>query len=137
MEHRNAIETEVQRFLDERSQCGLLKLDLVNLDREGKRGLVYLDGAIVIDENEQVLDGLHRLAAIRESGVSVDCRVVRVPPDTRVDGAIYVLAGPTPDFVVNRKLQTILIGSGRDDREATIEEIRTATARAMTEYFGN
>jgi hypothetical protein len=123
-----------ERFGDD-MPVGSLVVDLVNLDRGGKRGLVYLDGAIVLRGN-QVLDGHHRLHAIAKSSASEEMRLVQVGDDP-VPDAIYVPEGPIPDYLVDQASCTILIGWARAGREATPDEIRSATVAAIAELFGN
>ncbi len=123
-----------ERFGDD-MPAAYVVVDLVNLDRDGKRGLVYLDGAIVL-QGDEVLDGHYRLHAIAESGASEETKVLRVGGDP-VPGAIYVPAGPVPDYLVDHASRTILIGRGRAGREATPDEIRTATMAAIAALFGN
>ena len=52
-------------------------------------------------------------------------------------GAIYVPAGPTPDYLVDRPSRTILIGWSRGERFITREQMRTATMAALVDLFGN
>src|ERR1700733_3528371 len=95
-----------------------LTVDLVNLDRNGKGGLVYLDGLIVRRGNK-LLDGYYRIRAANFAGVA-DARIQLAQFDEDDDdplpGAIYVPAGPTPDYLVDRPSRTILIGWSRGER---------------------
>ena len=115
-----------------------LVVDLVNLDRGGRGGLVYLDG-VIVRKGERLLDGAHRLAAVAESGSLIKMTVAQFPEHIAepIAGAIYVPAGPTPDYVIDRSTRTILIGRSRGKREATRDELRDACRRAINEYFGN
>ena len=115
-----------------------LVVDLVNLDRSGRGGLVYLNGAIV-QKGEELLDGAHRLAAIVESGSGIKMTVAQFPENIAepIAGAIYVSAGPAPDYVIDRSTRTILIGRSRGKREATGDELKDACRRAINEFFGN
>jgi hypothetical protein len=115
-----------------------LTVDMVNLDRGGRGGLVYLGGAIV-RRGAEILDGYHRLKAASLAGLSRQMRVVEIDEDDRdpIPDAIYVQAGPTPDYLVDRPSRTILIGWSRGDRGATRDELRTATMAALANLFGN
>jgi hypothetical protein len=80
-----------------------LTVDMVNLDRGGRGGLVYLGGAIV-RRGAEILDGYHRLKAASLAGFSRQMRVVEIDEDDRdpIPDAIYVQEGPTPDYLVDR-----------------------------------
>jgi hypothetical protein len=137
----------VRKFVDERLEGTPgkpLKVDIVNLDRGGEAGLVYLNGAIVT-RGDKLLDGLHRLHAIVEAGksnpnVSIRQHKIDLPADLPdpVEGATYVKAGPTPSFVVDRENLIILLDSkGQiEDDDARMREILKAAEAALVEYFG-
>jgi hypothetical protein len=116
-----------------------LTVDVVNLDRDGKGGLVYLDG-LVVRRGTKLLDGYHRIRAANLAGVD-DARiqVVQIDEDAEdpIHGAIYVQAGPTPDYVVDRPSRTILIGWSRGKGLVTPDQMRTATMAALADLFGN
>jgi len=116
-----------------------LTVDVVNLDRDGKGGLVYLDG-LVVRRGTKLLDGYHRIRAANLAGVD-DARiqVAQIDEDAEdpIPGAIYVQAGPTPDYVVDRPSRTILIGWSRGKGLVTRDQMRTATMAALADLFGN
>ena len=116
-----------------------LTVDLVNLDRNGKGGLVYLDGLIVRRGNN-LLDGYYRIRAANFAAVpDARIRVAQFDEDEEdpLPGAIYVPAGPTPDYLVDRPSRTILIGWSRGERFITRDQMRTATMAALADLFGN
>jgi hypothetical protein len=116
-----------------------LTVDLVNLDRNGKGGLVYLDGLIVRRGNE-LLDGYYRIRAAHFAGVadaSIQLAQFDEDDDDPLPGAIYVPAGPTPDYLVDRPSRTILIGWSRGEHFITRDQMRTATMAALSDLFGN
>src|SRR5277367_2798501 len=106
---------------------GGLRIDLVNLDRGGEGGLVYLDGEIV-RRGTKTLDGLRRLEAVAASWEDVEPDIAEFDDDEDdpIPGAIYVQKGPAPDYLVDRASHTILIGWKRGERSAKTDEIRTA-----------
>jgi hypothetical protein len=116
-----------------------LTVDVVNLDRNGKSGLVYLDGAIV-RRGTQLLDGYHRIRAANFAGATnatVQIAQIDEDEDDPIPGAIYVPAGPTPEYVVDRPSRTILIGWSRAEGLVTRDQMRTATMAALADLFGN
>jgi hypothetical protein len=143
MSERDEIKNMVLDLVRERFDHSVpagFKLDVVNLDRGEKGGIVYLDGALV-RRGSELLDGYHRVMAARIVGASesLKVRVVQLEDDVEdpVPGAIYVPAGPTPDYLIDRPSHTILIGWSRGDREATRDELRTATMAGLADLFGN
>src|SRR5271155_2103115 len=56
---------------------GGLRIDLVNLDRKGEGGLVYLDGEIV-RRGARTLNGMRRLEAVEDSWEYVELPVVQL-----------------------------------------------------------
>jgi hypothetical protein len=84
---------------------GGLRIDLVNLDRGGEGGLVYLDGEIV-RRGTKTLDGIRRLEAVEDSWEDVELPVAQFDDeeDDPLPGAIYVRKGPTPDYLIDRAL---------------------------------
>jgi hypothetical protein len=117
---------------------GGLRIDLVNLDRGGEGGLVYLDGEIV-RRGPKTLDGMRRLEAVEDSWEDVELPVAQFEDeeDDPIPGAIYVQKGPTPDYLIDRASHTILIGWKRGERSARTDEIRTAITAAVADLFGN
>jgi hypothetical protein len=116
-----------------------LTVDLVNLDRNGNGGLVYLDGLIVRRGNK-LLDGFYRIRAANFAGrpdVRIQVAQFDEDDDDPLPGAIYVPAGPTPDYLVDRPSRTILIGWSRGERFITRDQMRTATMAALSDLFGN
>jgi hypothetical protein len=117
---------------------GGLRVDLVNLDRGGEGGLVYLDGEIV-RRGTKTLDGMRRLEAMAASWEDVEPSVAQFEDDEDdpIPGAIYVQKGPTPDYLFDRASHTILIGWKRGERSAKADEIRIAITAAVAELLGN
>jgi len=117
---------------------GGLRIDLVNLDRGGEGGLVYLDGEIV-RRGTKTLDGMSRLEAAEDFWEDADLPVAQFDDeeDDPIPGAIYVQKGPTPDYLIDRASHTILIGWKRGGRSAKADEIRTAITAAVADLFGN
>jgi hypothetical protein len=117
---------------------GGLRIDLVNLDRGGEGGLVYLDGEIV-RRGTKTLDGTRRLEELAASWEDAELPVAQFDDeeDDPLPGAIYVQKGPTPDYLVDRASHTILIGWKRGDRSAKADELRTAITSAVADLFGN
>jgi hypothetical protein len=117
---------------------GGLRIDLVNLDRGGEGGLVYLDGEIV-RRGTKTLDGMGRLEAAADSWEDVELPVAQFDDEEAdpIPGAIYVQKGATPDYLVDRASHTILIGWKRGERSAKTDEIRTAITAAVADLFGN
>jgi hypothetical protein len=78
-------------------------------------------------------------ARIAGAPESLRVRVIQIDDEAEdpVPGAIYVPAGATPDYLVDRRSHTILIGWSRGDREATRDELRTATMAGLADLFGN
>ena len=54
-----------------------------------------------------------------------------------IPGAIYVPAGDTPDYLIDRPSRTILIGDSRGNGEATRDDVRIAARKAIKKAFGN
>jgi hypothetical protein len=139
-EMKSLLDGLVRERFDNAVPAGL-KVDVVNLNRGGKGGLVYLDGAFV-RRGTQILDGYHRLMAAKFAGAaaaSLEIRVAQLDEDEDdpLPGAIYVPAGPTPDYVVDRTSRTILIGWNRGDRGTTWDEVRIAAMAALADLFAN
>jgi len=139
-ETKSLLDGLVRERFDNAVPAGLI-VDVVNLDRGGKGGLVYLDGAFV-RRGTELLDGYHRLMATKLAGPAALRLEVRVAQfdedeDDPIPGAIYVPAGPTPDYIVDRPSRTILIGWNRGDRGTTWDELRTAAMAALADLFGN
>jgi hypothetical protein len=135
------MESLVFAIVDERfgnNVPGGLRIDLVNLDRGGEGGLVYLDGQIV-RRGTKTLDGMRRLEAVEASWEDVELPVAQFDDeeDDPIVGGIYVQKGPTPDYLIDRASHTILIGWKRGDRFAKADEIRTAITAAVADLFGN
>jgi hypothetical protein len=135
------MESLVFAIVDERfgnNVPGGLRIDLVNLDRGGEGGLVYLDGQIV-RRGTKTLDGMRRLEAVEASWEDVELPVAQFDDeeDDPIVGAIYVQKGPTPDYLIDRASHTILIGWKRGERSAKADEIRTAITTAVADLFGN
>jgi hypothetical protein len=130
----------VRERFDNAVPAGLI-VDVVNLNRGGKGGLVYLDGACV-RRGAELLDGYHRFMAAELAGAAVRSQEIRVAQldedeEDPIAGAIYVPAGPTPDYVVDRPSRTILIGWKRGERVTTLDEFRTAAMAALADLFAN
>jgi hypothetical protein len=125
-----------ERFGD--SVPGGLRIDLVNLDRGGEGGLVYLDGEIV-RRGTKTLDGMRRLEAVADSWEDVEPDIAEFDDDEDdpIPGAIYVQKGPAPDYLVDRASHTILIGWKRGERSAKADELRIAVTAAVADLFGN
>ena len=130
----------VRERFDNAVPAGLI-VDVVNLNRGGKGGLVYFDGACV-RRGAELLDGYHRFMAAELAGAAVRSQEIRVAQldedeEDPIPGAIYVPAGPTPDYVVDRPSRTILIGWKRGERVTTLDELRTAAMAALADLFAN
>jgi hypothetical protein len=116
-----------------------LTVDVVNLDRNGEGGLVYLNG-LIVRRGTKLLDGFHRIRAANLAGVddaTIQVAQIDEDADDPIPGAIYVPAGPTPDYVVDRPSRTILIGWSRGEGLVTQDQMRTATMAALADLFGN
>ncbi len=74
---------------------GGLRIDLVNLDRGGEGGLVYLDGEIV-RRGIKTLDGTRRLEEAAASWEDVELPIAEFDDeeDDPLPGAIYVQKAP-------------------------------------------